>query len=97
MDCVGVLTWHRDIHHCKVLWAVNVFRDVTPHSFYPDDEGCRIFHNIGTCFPRCTMPHGRKLILAEKFFILYLTNPRQETFCGIQKWLNSIVGKVTRL
>ena len=95
---VGVLTLHRDIHHCKVLLAVNVFRDATPRSFYRDDEGCRIFHNNGTCFPRYTMPLCRKLILTGKFFfILRLTNPRQESFCGIQKWLNSIVGKVTRL
>ena len=94
---VGVLTLHRDIHHCKVLLAVNVFRDAISRSFYPDDEGCRIFHNIGTCFPRYTVPLCRNLILTGKFFILYLTNPRQESFCGIQKWLNSIVGKVTRL
>jgi len=77
--------------------AVNVFRDATPRSFYPDDEGCRIFHNIGTRFPTYTMPLCSKLILTGKFCILYLTNPRQESFCGIQKWLNSIVGKLTRL
>jgi hypothetical protein len=58
--------------------AVNMFRDATPRSFYPDDEGCRIFHNVSTCFPRYTMPLCRKLILTRKFFILYLTNPRQE-------------------